>query len=529
MHNSEFNNFVRQALAIIILTVSSINGFALRPIFTKFGEVYPFKDFETQKWGLKINGEICMQAGFDSIAPLSDDLFTYYDHEFPDKEGILSKNDIILPVGRYDKILLRSSKMVIFEQNGGKGLDLLRPVIVYKEYGSGKTIKIETETHPIKPGDYEDIKLIGSPEYPFMVVAQKTKGDLRLICLENGFDYTSFYPLKNLGGNIKKVIEGKLPLDQLKIKKTVYDVSKELRKISEKNNITYGRKPEGFYIIDYESKDKSQVVDTIKVGDFIGTINEIGGISFPSDYYQIDNYGKLHPNNPYVIVKKFDEWDAENWPRSVNTFGMNSDQRFDVYREEANQKVAYYKTILPFWEKLKSYIETIGWDEDPIYQRVKYEVDFSKEKLEETEREAGSYNRTAAFTQAMTNFANSLSQTTRLLQPDVDSNSYDITLSESNDYTQEFSDASSYQNLYDKWAHRAEANYNSITRYSSKNKKGEKMEGHANHSSNPSTYLRQKKAYRTAQSEMKKIRTKAMKKGFAIAQSEYETLPISYD
>ena len=55
------------------------------------------------------------------------------------------------------------------------------------------------------------------------------------------------------------------------------------------------------------------------------------------------------------------------------------------------------------------------------------------------------------------------------------------------------------------------------------------MEGHANHSSNPSTYLRQKKAYRTAQSEMKKIRAKAMKKGFAIAQSEYETLPISYD
>lgn len=531
MHNFKYQKFFRQAIAITTLTVCFVTGYALKPVFPEFGEVYPFKDTETQKWGLKINGEICMQPGFDSIAPLNGtNMFSYFDNEFPGQAGIISKNDIILPVGTYDKILLQSSKMVIFEKNGEIGLDLLRPIKVYRKIGDDEIIKVETDAHPIKPGEYEDLKFIGNPEYPHIVIAQKSKNDLRLICLDNGFDYTPFYPIKKLGGNIKQVIEGKLPLEKLEIKKYISDLLKDLRKISEKNNIEYLEIPEGFFALESESNALSQVVDTITVGNFIGTINEIGAINFSPDYYLIDNYGRLFPNNPYVIVHNFDEWSIENKPRSANTFGMDSNQRFDAYREEANRKVAYYQAIIPFWEKLKNHIETIGWTDDPIYQKVKYEIDFSQEELEENQSEADSYNKTAAITQAMNNFANLLLNISYSSQSDANSSSYNnMTFSGLDDNKSDFSDASSYQNLYDKWAQRAEANYNSITRYSTKNKKGNKTEGHANQSSSPSTYSRQKRAYRTAQTEMKNIRLKAAKKGFSIVQSEYETLPISFD
>lgn len=90
------------------------------------------------------------------------------------------------------------------------------------------------------------------------------------------------------------------------------------------------------------------------------------------------------------------------------------------------------------------------------------------------------------------------------------------------------SNNSNYQSQYDRWAKRAEANYNSITRYSKKDEYGNTEKGSAGQSSSPATYVQQKKLYREAQNEMKRIRGEASQAGVSITPSEYENLSISY-
>jgi len=86
-----------------------------------------------------------------------------------------------------------------------------------------------------------------------------------------------------------------------------------------------------------------------------------------------------------------------------------------------------------------------------------------------------------------------------------------------------------YQSEYDRWARRAESDYNSITNlgYSKTDKQGKKS-GSAGKSMSGGNYTSMKRSFIEAQNQMKSIRRKAKAAGVTIQQSKWETATISY-
>lgn len=88
------------------------------------------------------------------------------------------------------------------------------------------------------------------------------------------------------------------------------------------------------------------------------------------------------------------------------------------------------------------------------------------------------------------------------------------------------SSGGSYQTQYKRWENLAERHYNSITNTGARATVNGEHSGTAG-SMSPSNYTQQKKAFRQAQREMARIRTKAAKDGVNIPQSRWETATIS--
>lgn len=211
---------------------------------------------------------------------------------------------------------------------------------------------------------------------------------------------------------------------------------------------------------------------------------------------------------------------------------MDTDSKFEIYRKEANEFAAYYKVGSDFWEGLVKHIEGIGWQDDPIYEQAVYWADRMQRQLEKYTEESDGFNKVASITESMNRLASVLHSAASVVQDgssaisdedfsyiaDLNNNSIGVSATKSLSY---------YQDQYDRWADRARADYESITRYTTKNADGKK-EGHAGLSVSPSSYVKQKNSYRMAQREMRSIRNKAARDGFRISQSEFETRPISY-
>lgn len=532
-------NYIKYAVACLWL-LSSLCTFAeVSPVlFKKFGDAYAFQDKETGLWGIKVNGEVRVMPIYDSIArdPKSYESirFKYFDRQFPGKHGLLNQFEVLVSISGCDSILLSSPEICVYERDGKKGVDLLRPIKKYRQAQTNKVFTYKRESHPIKPGDFEDLVFVGNPDYPYLIVAQKAPGDLRLIWLDNNVDYSPYYPPKKLGGNIGKVIAGKLPIKDLNIKKSLYDLNKEFDKISLKEGIDYVRAPEMSlgYTTEPLEKKESVIVETISSGGYAGTITEDGIIKFPGKYYEFQEVAKRVPGNPYVLASKFEQWSDENTPRTTNTIGMDTNSKFEIYRKEANEFAAYYKIGSDFWKGLVKHIEEIGWQDDPIYEQAVYWADRMQRGLEKYAEEADEFNKVASITESMNRLASALLSASSAVQggsgaisdedfsysDDLDINSNGVSATKSLSY---------YQGQYDRWANRARADYESITRYTTKNADGKK-EGLAAQSASPSTYVKQKNSYRMAQREMRSIRNKAARDGFTISQSEFENRPISY-
>lgn len=83
--------------------------------------------------------------------------------------------------------------------------------------------------------------------------------------------------------------------------------------------------------------------------------------------------------------------------------------------------------------------------------------------------------------------------------------------------------------MYNKWASRAEQNYNSLTKLGLRGKKdGKDAGGTTGQGMSSSNYVQMKKLLREAQNEMKSIRQKANKQGIKIKKSEYEDIQVKY-
>ena len=92
------------------------------------------------------------------------------------------------------------------------------------------------------------------------------------------------------------------------------------------------------------------------------------------------------------------------------------------------------------------------------------------------------------------------------------------------------SSTGNYQTMYDNWARRAEANYNSLTNlgYDAKSKSGKHSGSSGSGKVSGGNYVKMKKSLREAQKEMSKIRQKAAKNGVHIQKSQWEDATVSY-
>ena len=90
------------------------------------------------------------------------------------------------------------------------------------------------------------------------------------------------------------------------------------------------------------------------------------------------------------------------------------------------------------------------------------------------------------------------------------------------------SSGGNYQLMYNKWEKRAEKHYNSLTKLGYSKESKSEVSGGTGASMNGGNYVAQKRSFRDAQKEMKKIREKAKKAGVIITQSKWETATINY-
>lgn len=85
-----------------------------------------------------------------------------------------------------------------------------------------------------------------------------------------------------------------------------------------------------------------------------------------------------------------------------------------------------------------------------------------------------------------------------------------------------------YQAMYEKWERRAEKHYKSMTKSGRSKESKQEASGSTGSKMSGGNFVAQKRSFREAQKEMKKIREKARKAGVIIEQSKWETATIDY-
>jgi hypothetical protein len=140
--------------------------------------------------------------------------------------------------------------------------------------------------------------------------------------------------------------------------------------------------------------------------------------------------------------------------------------------------------------------------------------------------------RRAAWGQALSGIGNILGSVSGNTSYDLNNNINSYSGSGSDNYNSNTgggASASTYQNIYDRWERTAKSAYESLTRAGTRNKQnGKDVSGSNGGYWNSQNYVGLKQNLRNAQSEMRKTRQEARRKGININQSNYETITVSY-
>lgn len=243
----------------------------------------------------------------------------------------------------------------------------------------------------------------------------------------------------------------------------------------------------------------------------------------------------------YLIL----QWDKKaDEAFSKEQYGTAKDYYYRVMMNKPDDSVAItsYGACLSNLGYYEEAIETylIALDINPNYELAKKNLEITRKNLRireereeaalreqgEEEYEERSSPRSNTFWDALGNFANMLSSFTG------GSNAYQSYSSFSSGYGSSSSGGASsgnYQSQYDRWAQRAESNYNSLTNlgYSATRKNGSKHGGTLQ-SMNGGNYVQMKKNLRDAQREMLRIRRTAARNGVTIRESPWETATVNY-
>lgn len=386
----------------ILMSFAFMTLFCYAQENTEFKKVIPFE--ENGSWGLMINGEVCFLPSFDDIRPDGN----YFIYKTDGKEGIMSSHSILCPP-IYDKILNVNSthNIVVYQTEDGRGVEQFEvPKFVNL---SNKIVDGSKFAMNINPGEYKDFIL--SPEAKtgsslYYAVCETHDGRFKIIDVY-GNDMTPYYDLKKLKGNIKSVLDRKIPLSELKVNTDISDVEKEFKKIYNKHpefycyNHAYLRK-----IIDSRNLTDENAVATITSGPFTGYITEDGFVSIPLEYTSAEEVLQRDPTNLYALNNLIYDDFYSHIPKLPDTMFMDSNQSFEAFRQYYAEKYSVYSSYLPIWNNLLELAH--NKNDQNFIELFSKRITYCKEQAEEADKELRKYNKVATVTATLNSFASGL-------------------------------------------------------------------------------------------------------------------------
>lgn len=384
---------------------------------TEFGKIEPFE--EHGKWGLKINGEVILLPMFEFIRPDGN----YFIFKENGKEGVMSSRSILCPAV-YDNILkiYDTHDIVIYETEAGRGVQQFK---VPKFVDSSNNIVDGTKfVMNIEPGQYKDFIL--SPDAKpgsslFYAVCETHNGEFRIIDIY-GNDMTPYYDLKKLKGNIKDVLEGKIPLSDLRVNAYVSDIEKNFKK-------AYKKHPEFYYfnhpylrkIKDKEELSEKNAIATISAGPYQGFITEDGFVSIPILYSDAEEVLKRDPSNLYALNYLLFKNYRYECPKMPDTMFMDSNQRFDAYHQYHAERYEFYSAYIPVWEKMLALARKKK--EKAFIDLFSGRLAGCRELTDESYKELRGYDKVAAVTGTLDSVARNLMNTASVFNESTSSGS----------------------------------------------------------------------------------------------------------
>lgn len=308
----------------------------------KYGKMVPFE--KDGKWGIKINNEVMVLPIYDNLEVIknlnpNDEVFIFTEDG---KQGLLTKNHIgAFPI--YDKIVdyLNIPGAFIYETPYGKGIrfleyrkQLINPHTMETLYMEDRPLDI------ILPGQYKDFILPHEfyKDLDFFAICQTHDDQIRIIYLNDGNDYTPYFDFKKLGGNINKLLKGKIPLRELKINIEHNKLTEYFKKIrAEHKELTKYDAPapykgSGLYTV----YDDDEVIEHIQIGRFQGVIAQGGYVSIPLQYDKPEEILERDPENKQALMKLSWEKDWQKREMAKAAEKENAQNREDDIYELLN-------------------------------------------------------------------------------------------------------------------------------------------------------------------------------------------------
>lgn len=373
----------------------------------RFNKVTTFK--KDGKWGARINDETMLLPAYESLRwkehKLSpgDFVFIYTENG---KEGILGRYHMAtLPL--YDKIekILYSPSAFIYENAGERGIRKFDYAYTYVNPSTKEIIKAtDRDLDIIIPGQYKNFVVNGDirEETDAYAICQTHDNKLRIINLRDGKDYTPYFDIKKLGGNIKDVIKGKIPLKDLEINMKQHDVWNQFTKIKEKHKeYQIETAPEGFRSLGIlPFYEEEEILEHTKDGRFEGVITVDGYVSIPLQYNHPDEILERDPENfPAIVHKIYIDKD--------NNRVKNPSQTGESYPVYYTKVADYNYSYVPVWEAVKEL--ALARKNEKYVKIADSEIKACKEQAQKAANKANSYKRRDAIFSSISSFVSQIS------------------------------------------------------------------------------------------------------------------------
>lgn len=334
------------------------------------------------------------------------------------KEGVIASDRIVAPA-IYDEIVntygVDGKTYILYKKNGeGYGLDLLGQELKYIDFSNNLYRDTIPYLQVLTPGDYCNFKTIAEINKKIssrdIILCTDKNGDINIIDLKTGINFTPYYDLNKLGGNIKDIRKGKKNYSELEINRYGSDIhddfSKLMKKHSELKPIVNGL-PNGMRVVSTKFDfDKSEILDSISEGIYKGVITTDGFISIPLQYSSINDVLSRNPNNVMALAEKLDK-EMDKY-RPALEWGFNSEQNFEIQKKYYNDLYSYYKTSIPAWEGLRNFAATNPTTTQEMKNYLDKRISSLHNLCNEAADEASKYNNIASIAEAMTGLASSL-------------------------------------------------------------------------------------------------------------------------